>query len=50
MLFMRRLGRLAWSGGARPYDHTREQNGADARGCQARQVPQGAHRPHHSTP
>jgi hypothetical protein len=41
---------LAWSGVARPYDHTREQNGADARGCQARQVPQGAHRPHHSTP
>src|SRR3546814_3498600 len=36
MLFMRRLGRLAWSGVARPYDHTREQNGADARGCQAR--------------
>ena len=50
MLFMRRLGRLAWSGGARPYDHTREQNGADARGCRARQVPQGMHRPHHSTP
>jgi hypothetical protein len=50
MLFMRRLGRLAWSGVARPYDHTREQNGADARGCQARQVPHGVHRPHHSTP
>src|SRR3546814_13162091 len=37
MLFMRRLGRLAWSGVARAYDHTREQQGADARGWQARQ-------------
>ncbi|WP_288045689.1 hypothetical protein [Sphingomonas sp.] len=50
MRFMRRLDRFARRGIARSGDHTREQNGADARGCQARQVTQSAHRTHHSTP
>jgi hypothetical protein len=50
MRFMRPARQVRSARDCTPGDHTREQNGADARGCQARQVTQSAHRTHHSTP